>query len=223
MSDENAGSVTPTITVGDQTYSQDELQSLVGLGRIAQEAETTYNTKIDRVWPQYTKQQQELKELRAQKEAWEVPKVVEKQPDMNAAEARQAARQLGIVTEDGISDFVGKEFPILYQQFRSAERLMDQATALESTYNGSDGRPAFHSQEMFDYMKETGIRTPEQAYKIKYESEIDAWKESHLSKAKKPGLVTNSAATAGGKLPAAIQVNKDNLMDLVQQGIRGEL
>jgi hypothetical protein len=49
------------IKVGEKEYTQDELNTLVGLGQIAQEVETRYNTKIDRVYPEFTKSQQKLK------------------------------------------------------------------------------------------------------------------------------------------------------------------
>ena len=60
-----------TIKVGDKEYTQDELQKIVGLGEIGLEAEEKYKTKIDRVWPEYTKGQQRLQDLERKVEEYE--------------------------------------------------------------------------------------------------------------------------------------------------------
>lgn len=211
------------IFVGDKEYTQDELSRYVGLGKLAEEAETKYNTKIDKVWPEYTRSQQELKELRKLKEERETHKAPEIPEDEQLRQAREAARKVGIVTEDAFGDMLGKSFRQFYVQERAAEKLLEEADSLESKYNGSDGRPKFSSQEILEHMRETGIRNPEKAYKDKYEAELDAWKESQLREAKKPGLVTRSTTVAGGKQPPAVKITSDNLDDLVKQGLRGEL
>ena len=51
------------IKLGEKEYTQDELSKLVGLGETANELETKWNTKIDRLYPEYTKATQERKEL----------------------------------------------------------------------------------------------------------------------------------------------------------------
>ena len=43
------------VKIGEQEYTQEELDRYVKLGKLAQEAEDKYNTKLDRVWPEYTK------------------------------------------------------------------------------------------------------------------------------------------------------------------------
>ena len=42
---------------------------------------------------------------------------------------------------------------------------------------------------ILEYMRDNGINDPELAYKIKYEKELDAWKEKKISSAKKQILL----------------------------------
>ena len=53
------------VKVGEKEYSQDELSKLVGLGEKWTETETKFNTKMDRVVPEYTKATQKIKEYEA--------------------------------------------------------------------------------------------------------------------------------------------------------------
>lgn len=211
----------PKIKVGDIEYSQDELSRYVGLGKIAEEVETKYNTKIDRVYPEYTRAQQELKELRPIKQQWEQERLKPAVPEDEAIrQAKDAARKVGLVTDEDFAELMAKSFRQQYLQERQAEKLLEEATSLETKYDGTDGRPKFSAEEILNYMRDTGIRSPEKAYKDKYESEIDAWKEQQLSKSRRPGLTTLSSTTAGGKQPSPVRPNKDNLQDLIRESLR---
>ena len=64
-----------------------------------------------------------------------------------------------------------------YAEQRAAEKLLDRTEKLESDFNGADGRPKFEKIAILEYMRDNGINDPELAYKIKYEKELDAWKE----------------------------------------------
>ena len=59
---EEQNEVPETIKVGEEEYSQDELQKMVGLGKVASALETTWNTDINRLFPEYPKLSQEKKE-----------------------------------------------------------------------------------------------------------------------------------------------------------------
>lgn len=209
------------IKVGDQEFSQEDLSRLVGLGRIAEEVETKYNTKIDRVYPEYSKGQNELKELRQYKQQIEQQKTQTPQipEDEAIRQAKEAARKVGIVTTEDFESLVAKSFPQYYVQQRAAERLIEQADTLGGKYNGEDGRPKFDRDEIFTYMQDNGIKNPELAYKMKYEPQLDSWKEQQLSKSKSRGLVTQSTSIAGGKMPTPIKVTRDNLSQLIGESL----
>lgn len=157
--------------------------------------------------------------------AWdeEKNKVVEIPEDEQIRTAKEAAKKIGLVTGDNFGELMGKQFRNFYVQERAAERLLDEAGSLETKYTGEDGRPKFNRDEILTYMGETGIRNPEQAYKVKYESDIDAWKEKQLGSARRPGLVTETSTNAGGKMPSAIKITKENLSEMVNKGLDGEL
>ena len=51
------------VKLGEEEYTKEELDRFVKLGKIGVEAEEKFDTKIDKVWPEFTKTRQELKEL----------------------------------------------------------------------------------------------------------------------------------------------------------------
>ncbi len=209
------------IKLGEKEYSQDELSQLVGLGESYREIETKYNTKLDRVWPEYSKSQNRVKELEAEMEKIKQAQSAPKDLDENSIkEAKEAARKIGLVTDEQFADFMGKNFRQFYQQERAAERLLDDCKDFEGEYDGKDGRPAFKTEEILNYMNETGIKNPELAYKTKYEPQLDSWKATELSKAKKPGLTTVTD-TEGYKVPSNVKVTRDNLQDLIREQLEG--
>jgi len=210
------------IKVGEKEYSQDELSSLVGLGETAHELETKWNTKIDSLYPDYTRSRQELKTLREEKEAWtkaqEQKQVIPE--DEQLRQARLAAKKVGIVTSDDFDSLLDKSFEAKYARQRAAEKLIEQAEDLEGKYNGQDGRPKFDKQDIFGFMQQNGISNPEVAYKIKFENELDGWKESQLKGAKRTGFSSINAA-GGSKVPKEVKVTKDNLDALVAESLGG--
>lgn len=209
------------IKIGEEEFTQDQLSKYVGLGKLAEEAETKYNTKIDRVWPEYSRAQNELKELRTYKEEQErlkneTPEVPE---DEAVKQAREAARKVGLVTDDDFEQKLSKSFRQFFLQERAAEKLLEESQGLEKKYSGEDGRPKFDTNDILNYMQETGIRDPEKAYKVKNETVLDRWKEEQLRKSRRPGLVTQSSTIAGGKTPAPVKVTKENLDQLVRESL----
>ena len=213
------------VTVGEEAYTQEELSQLVGLGKMAKDVETRYHTKLDGLYPAYTKTTQELKELRSQKEEWDRQKAQQTVPQDQAQafkEAKEAARKFGLIVDEDFDTRLSQSFSKYYTEQRQAEKLVEETDKLETTYSGSDGRPAFKKGDILQYMLDTGIRSPELAYKSKYEAELDTWKEQNLSKARKPGLVTETKTTAGSKVPSPVKITKDNLNELVRQSLLGD-
>lgn len=208
------------IKVGEKEYSQEELTQLVGLGEIGRELETKWNTKIDRVYPDYTKSQQEKKEYenKLSEAQRKIDELTAKQnagedlSDEDIQKAKEAARKVGLVTSEDFRQF--------YAQERAAERLLDDVKSKEEKFDGKDGRPAFKAQEILEYMKDTGITNPEQAYKVKYEAELDAWKEQQLTKLKKPGISTLESNSAGAKVPPKTTITRDTLGEAIREALQ---
>lgn len=213
------------IKLGETEYSQEELNRLVGLGRLAEEAEKKYNTKIDKVWPEYGRTKQREKELENEIEKLRnpQPKVAESEADA-IKEAKDAARKLGIVIDEDFDSRLQKSFRTYYQQERAAEKLLEDAKDMESEIDGKDGRPAFKTQEVLEFMAENGINNLETAYKVKYEKELDSWKESQLGKAKRSGMTTTIQGSGAGvsKQPSNVKITRDNLSQLVSEALEGK-
>ena len=215
------------IKVGEKEYTTEELQNLVGIADKTLEIEKTLNTKIDRVYPEFTKTSQKAKEYEEKNREYEAKiKDFEERAsrpqnlDDNAIkEAREAAKKIGIVTKDDFATFMQEHFRPYYLQERQAERLIDECKDYEKKYNGEDGRPKFKTEEVLQWMQENGGKNPEKAYKLMYEDQIDSWKEKELSKAKKQGMVTEDGSSAGAKEPPKVPITRDNLQDLIRESL----
>ncbi len=212
-----APTVIEKVKVGDSEYTQDELNRFVGLGKLASEAETKYNTKIDRVYQEFTKSRQEIKDLQEKYETALKNSTNPISPEDKARsikEAQQAARELGIPTMEDLDAF--------YERKRAAEKLLDAATSMENEIDGSDGRPKFEKMKVMQYMIDNGVNDMKTAYKIMNEEALDVWKETQLGKNKKPGITNPKVVSAGGgKQPTDVKVTKDNLSELVSQALEG--
>ena len=66
-------------------------------------------------------------------------------------------------------------------------------------------------------MDETGIKSPEKAYKDMFETELDQWKEKQLRKITPNGIRTESSSTAGSKEPEPVVVTTQNLKTLLRE------
>jgi len=212
------------ITINGKEYSQDDLNQLVGLGEQSRDLETKWSTKIDSLMPAYTKTTQELAELRKEKNQWlesQIPKKEPKEPqndeERQALELSQAKTllkdKMGVVTND---DFESK-FRNRYVVERQAEKLNESLNGLASEIDGADGRPKFNAQEILDFMSKSNIPDPNFAYKLKYEKELDAWKEQQFASVKRPGIYTEDKSSLGSKQPPAVKPTKDNLIDLIKE------
>lgn len=206
---------TETFKLGDKEYTQEELQSLVGLGEQAREVETKYSTKLDRVFPEYTKASQERAELKKKNEELEArlnpsPAALESNTNGLTPQAREEAikqlKELGFVSKEEAQQFA---FTTL-----QADKLVNRIDSFISTQQEA-GNPVTSRDELLTFMATEGIKNPEAAYKIKFESELDAIKEKKLGTIKPNGMVTTEASTAGSKNPVTVKVTKDNLAQVV--------
>jgi len=201
------------IKIGEAEYDPKELESFIEKGKKVDEFAKKYNTDPDKAWSAYGKTTQENKQLREELETLRQSSQVKQQvqttdlTDEQIQQAREQARKIGIMTQGDMDNW--------YQSRRSAEKLLEQCSGFESEINGEDGRPKFSSEDILKHMEETGIKNPLKAYKDKYESELDAWKQGELNKERGSNLPTLS--TQGVKQPTRVVVTKDNIGQLISE------
>ena len=213
------------IKIGDEEYEPEDLEGLVALGKIGRAAEKKYDTKIDGIWPDYTKKSQRLKKL---EEAEEQRLEAEKQAlaektksgeelteEEQIKQALSQGEKIGFVTKESVKREIAA--------YLEGKDLVDTCTGLEREIDGADGRPAFKTQDILAHMQKTGIRNPDKAYKDKYETEIDKWKEEQIGKARGKGMVTEESSAAGGKEPPKVKTTPENFEENVIAALRGDI
>ena len=218
-----------TIKLGEKEYSQEELTKLVGLGETPQEYETKRNRPIKDFYPDYTQKSQKLAEfeknqaeqarqLEEQKQK-DLDAKAQKGQDLSPEEARVMARkqahELGIVTDDTFSTEVNKAVA-------NALAAKDLIEDVRGVIDGAKekGQPQTTPEDLLKYMDENGVKSPEKAYKLMYENEIDKWKEEQLKKIKPAGFMTQDNPTAGAKAPPPPQpITRDNLAQAIRDSL----
>jgi hypothetical protein len=212
-----------TFKVGEEEYTQDQLNDLVGLGKIAREAEEKYNVKVEGIWPKFQQTINENVEFRkAQEEKAKVEetetitKKAAEGAELTEEEQLQLAatklKSMGFVSKEEINKEVsaileGRDLLDQTQKF-----IKDQEVA---------GNPKVSTEDLLGYMSENGLKKPEIAYKLKFEKELDAIKESKLSGIKKDQFVTESAG-GGIKLPEQKPITRANLTEALSDALNRE-
>ena len=216
---------TPTkIKIGEKEYDQDELRELVNIGEIGREADKKYGTKIDGIWPKFTKVINEEKKLRDELKAIKKEKVEEKvsageqlSPEERRQQIQAEARNYGLVTDS----FLNQWFEKKATEREMAKDLLTDCRRLEKKIDGKDGKPAFQTKDILAYMGQSGVKNAEDAYDLKYKSELNIWRENQYSKRKPSGLRTEQTSTAGTKEPPRVKITKDNLEAAVKESLYG--
>lgn len=217
------------IKLGDKEYTPEELKSLVEDGEFKRDVESKQNTKLDKVFGEYTKLtqekktwedgQQELDTLKQEKEDAEKP--APQFDEATIAKAQEEARKLGLFTKEDVQKLIYESFPTEYTKQRLADKVIEGGQALEKEIDGEDGRPKFILSEVLEHMKDTGIKDPNRAYKDKYETELDKWKEKKFADAKGDSIYTDTSSTAGSKQPEEVKITKDNVAKQLREALRG--
>lgn len=218
------------IKVGEVEYSIDELSALVQDGQFKREVESKQNTKIDKVFGEYTKLTQAQKDWEAKEADYERKLAEATKPAVDAnnageltpeviAQAKAEAKKIGLLSAEDVQEYFDKKFPEMYSQQRAYDKIIDTANDYAKEIDGNDGRPAYVVEDVFGHMKETGIRDPYKAYKDLHETALDEWKAKQIS-SKRDGFVTETSSTAGGKQPAEVRPTRDNLDALLKESLR---
>lgn len=221
------------IKIGETEYTMDELSGLVADGQFKREVETKQNTKLDRLMPEYTKLTQDRAGWESERADYLKLKEVQDEANKRAttnngqwtddqiAQAKREARTLGLFTKEDVDDYIKKEFPRYYVEQRQADRMLEGMERLQGEIDGKDGRPRFNMDDILEHIKVTGIKDPLKAYKDKYESELDTWKEQKLMGSRREGLNTQTGSSAGGKQPNEVRPTRDNIGKLLKEALAG--
>jgi len=212
------------IKLGDEEFTQDELNSLVGLGKIAREAEEKYNVKVEGIWPKFQQTINENVEFRKKQE--EDVKVKDQEDLTTKAQTNQELteeeqlrlasiklRELGFVSRDDVLKEV--------QNVLAGKELLGKVDNLVEE-QAKAGFPKTTSEDLLTYMNETGVKDPQAAYKLKFEKEIEAVKEGKLGSIKKDTFVTEESAGAGIKNPQAKPITRHNLNEALSEVLNRE-
>ena len=210
--------VSDKIKLGEKEYSQEELQKLVGLGESAVNLETQWNTKIDKLMPEFVKKTQKLAEIEPEWEQLKKAKDEEEnkpKPGAPTPEEKEQARR-ALVDILGGEVVKKSDFDEIYAQRRAAERLLDDIDVVIGDAKEL-GKPETNKEDLLKHMQETGIRNPEKAYKDLFEEQLDKWKQDQVTKIKPSGINTEKGSPAGGHQPEPVKVTKDNLESMLRE------
>jgi len=210
------------IKLGETEYDPTELQALVDKGKKVDEYQKKYNTDFDRAWSSYGKTTQENKRLQEELETLrKAQEVVPQQGSGQLTEDQKIQARTALQDILGGKPMTDKELDSWYQQRRAGEKLLEECNSLQTEIPGDDGRPKFETQEILNHMAETGIRDPMKAYKDKYETELDSWKNTELGKQKGQQLPT-LMPTGATRQPTNPKVTKDNIQQMIREELWGQ-
>jgi hypothetical protein len=218
---EDAQEEAPTkLRIGEEEFDPEEAQKLIALGKMGREVEEKYNTRLDRVYPEYTKATQELAAIRKEKEEAERTALQQKQeqgseltPDEKKRLAREQARELGILTEDSYSERFDRD----YAERRAGEKLVDSVNDLVK--DASEKGINTTNVKILEFMQQEGLKNPKTAFELMHKDAIRSWEEEQLRKSRPNGLVTESSSTAGAKQPEPVKYTRSNLLDSVLESL----
>ena len=224
------------IIINGQEYSPEDAQSLIELGNKWRETESSLNTSLDKVVPEYTKATQDRSRLEkeiADRDA----KIAEftRQQEEKAAKAntpedaeaiRANARKYGLLDEETVKErgyLTKNEVEEMLSQREVNQRLVDtvnkEADQLTKEIDGTDGRPKFNSKAVLAYAGTYNFKTLREAYEDMNSDQLAPWKERQLAEARKPGLTTLKAS--GVKTPEKTKITGDNFKDALNEALFG--
>jgi hypothetical protein len=202
------------IKIGETEYEPKEIESFIEKGKKVDEFAKKYNTDPDKAWSAYGKVTQENKAIKEELETLRQAATAQPQSgELTVEQIQQAKAQLEKILGGRV--IIDKELDERIAQREAGKELLTECKGYEKEIDGTDGRPKFDTTDLLQYMQETGIRKPMQAYKLKYESELDAWKQNELNKERGSNLPTLS--TPSTKEPKRVAVTKDNIGDLIRE------
>jgi len=208
------------IKIGDREFTPEELDKRLKYSDIAIGSEEKYNRPISKFWPEFTKNKQELEEMRKaqqeqatkkeqeEKERFAKTPAEELSPDQIRERAREELRGLGAVTKE--------EFDTEVRRVVNDIRFVDKIESILADAK-EDGKPSVSAEEFLKFMLDRKIGNPEDAYLIMFKDDLNKIEQEKLKSLKKEGLKTQEGSTAGSKKPPQqTPPTKDNLQDRIK-------
>lgn len=212
--EEKAEEAPEVIKIGEQEYKPEELQEMIGFAGKVKEFEKKSGTDFDSLTSSWGKRGERIGALEKELEEAKKPKEEPTEEELTIEQVQEQARKLGIITKSDLEEMLENKLSMREQ----GRELLNTCDKLEKKIDGKDGRPAFKTEEMLEYMKDNGIRNSELAYKLKFERELDAWKETELAKKKPSGLMTEERGS-GKKEPSEVRITRENLDEMVKESL----
>ena len=213
------------IKVGESEFTTDELQGFVESGKKLKDIETKQGQPVEKILESWGKRGERLgewKKATGAEKPEEFLKVKEAelnkpQEEVDKEKVKQQiiaeAKEVGLITKDEAVEMMKQ----VYQENRSGEKMFSSVNKVLKKAE-ADGKPICTAEELLEFMANPdNPKDPEKAYKLKYEKEIDEWKVEQLNKMKKPGIVTETKTTAGGKEFTAKAPTSENLTDVLKE------
>lgn len=207
------------ITVGEEEFTPDELKDIVGSYKQVKELEKDHGS-IDKVRETLGRRGQEIGKLKAElddlKTKAETKDLTPKEEDKKDELEEQLEKAVDILGPKLMEKY-NLMTPQQYDQKRLAEKLETKINKLSKEIDGSDGRPKFEPMAILEHMKETGIKDAVKAYKDKFETELDTWKESELAKKRSKGMGISDHQSGGDRQPKVDPITRKNLKDRIKE------
>lgn len=208
-------------TIGDKEYTQDQLNDLVTKGNQLNDIEARFNTKIDKVVPDYTRASQEAAELRKWKQEREQQDLDARAAQGNLSQeelirkAKMEAQTIGLMTDENTPQLIRTEI----ERVRLDDAVDVEIDNLKEM--GIDANPAVIKRYMASMdADESGRVSLDEAISQIYGPQIKIYQEAELNKAKPEGMYSEGNSNAGGyRLPPDTKVTDDNIGALLTEAI----
>jgi hypothetical protein len=248
LPDEDSGQGPGTVKIGEEEWNVTDLTAAIEKAKLVDEAETKFNTPIDKVFPNYTRDRQILTDQDKLKGYYEehfgsslTPQTQTVQPstDIDGDQLNEAVKLLtekgGLMTATGVQNAVRDYF--------DATRIADDINSLEEEFNtrnealskqGLPKLPPFKANLVLatmetldaDKLKEA-LEDPMVAYYETFPEALDIEKdiEAKINQAKVDSIETPSIpdtedrGSGGVHTPTTPNVTRDNLGDMLSAAL----
>ena len=224
----------------EEELSPADAANLITKARSVDELEKKYNTSFDKVWPDYNRSHQneleltkQLEDAKKQLEEFSSKKEEGIETPKDVEDARKAARELGIPFRDDLEkegyvrkDDVERLFEEREANKRATDQILAEASKLETSIDGSDGRPEFNKRAVLayasSYRREDGepFANLTEAYEDMNRTKIDAWKTAQVEAEKAKSLRT--LGKTARKEPTQPRVTNDNLGAMINESLNSQ-
>ena len=210
------------VKIGDSELTLSEIEELVGAGRKLKEIEDKQGQPVEEILTSWGRRGEVIGEQKKQlQELDDLKRSIDNKPvapqsseEDEKAQIIAEARKYGLLDKDEAQ----KMFAELYQANRAGEKLLSQTSRVVARAR-REGKPATTVDELLQFMADpSNPKDPEKAYKLKFEKELDAYKEAQLNKLRKPDFFTTQESTAGSRQPERqLPKNQEELIRQLQE------